>query len=294
MRKVGIVTDSHSGMTQQEASRLGVWVLPMPFFFGQECFHEDIGITRDQFFDRIEAGEKVSTTQPSPEEVMEIWDRALSDCEQIIYIPISRGLSGSCNTATLLAGEEKYEGKVFVADLGRISVPLVCSIYDALEMEKKGMDAEQIYKVICDHKDDFDIYVGVDDISYLQRGGRISGTAAFIGKMLNIKPMLHLHSGLLEKSRECRGNVKLHKEMIGAIKAEMETGYPEEMKEGRVQVIAAACDRREKADAWKEKVQSAFPDHEVIYGDLSLGIACHLGPGGIGVGFSVTPPEAVR
>ena len=293
MKKTGIVTDSHSGMTHEEAEKLGIKVIPMPFFLNEVCYHENIEITREEFFERVEAGESVSTTQASPQEVMDVWDEALAECEKILHFPMSSGLSGSCATAQALACEDKYEGRVFVMDLGRISVPLVCIIYDTLRMIEKGMEAEEIRDVLNAHAGDFDIYVGVDDISFLQRGGRISSATAFIGKMLNIKPMLHLKSGLLEKHKECRGAVKLHKEMIAAIKAELETTFKEGVDEGRVQVIAACCAKREIADAWEKEVREAFPDMKVIYGDLSLGIACHLGPGGIGVGCSMSPKESV-
>lgn len=290
MKKTGIVADSHSGITPEQASELGVMVLPMPFYFGEECFHENLTITRARFFERIESGEKVSTTQASPGELMEIWDRALEEFEEILYFPISRGLSGSCTTATLISQEEKYDGRVFVVDIGRISVPQVCSILDALEMIEAGRSASFIKSILERDQDQFSIYVGVEDISYLRRGGRISAATAFIGKMLNIKPMLYLHTGLLEKMKECRGGARLRKEMIDALKKDVETRFADAAAEHRLRLISAACcDTPEETERWKDQVQEAFPDYKVIYGDLSLGIACHLGPGGIGIGCSCTP-----
>ncbi len=290
MSRCGIVTDSHSGLTPEDAKSLGVKVLPMPFFFGDECFHENTTITRQRFFERICAGEKVSTTQASPQELMNIWDEALAENDEILYFPISRGLSGSCNTATMLSKDEKYDGRVFVVDIGRISVPQVCSILDSLEMIEDGKDAAFIKELLEKDQDEFSIYVGVDDISYLRRGGRISAATAFIGKMLNIKPMLYLHTGLLEKMKECRGRVRLRREMLDALKNDLETRFSDPLSQGRVRLISAGClITDEETREWKDQVEQAFPGQKVIYGDLSLGIACHLGPGGIGVGCSVTP-----
>ncbi len=289
MKKTGIIADSHSGVTKEQAEKLGIRVLPMPFYFDGVCFYEGEGITRDEGLKRIEGGEKVTTTQPTPEAVMEIWDEALSENDEILYFPISSGLSGSCNTAMLLSSDDKYAGRVFVVDNGRISVPQVCSILDSLEMIKAGKDAAFIKNLLESKPDDFDIYVGVEDIKYLQQGGRISAASAFIGKMLSIKPMLRLRRGLLEKYKECRGSVKLRKEMIACAKASIEEMEAAGLDKNRLRVISASCLYSDDIGKWTDEVQAAFPDHKVIYGDLSLGIACHLGPGGIGVGFSFTP-----
>lgn len=198
MSEIGIATDSHSGITPVQAEQMGVRVLPMPFYVEEECFYEEVSITRAEFFNQLNADKKVSTSQPSPEAVMEFWREGLNEYDEIIYIPMSSGLSGSCGTAMMLAQDEEFEGKVFVVDNGRISTPLVRSIMDAQEMVADGFDVAKIKEVLEAEKDKMSIYIAVETLEFLQKGGRISATTAALGTVLNIKPILKLGVGLLE------------------------------------------------------------------------------------------------
>jgi len=166
MKSIGVATDSHSGILREEAQKLGIMVLPMPFYFGEECYYEGVSIARDEFFKRLNNGEKVSTSQPSPEAVIEFWKEGLKKYDEIIYIPMSSGLSGACNTARMLAQEDEFESKVFVVDNGRIATPLHRSILDAVELVKEGYDAEEIKNILEAEKDKMSIYIAVETLEF--------------------------------------------------------------------------------------------------------------------------------
>ena len=289
MKAIGVVTDSHGGMSREEAERLGVKVLPMPFYFGDQCFLENVSITREQFFEKINGGERVSTSQPSPESVMEIWRESLQDYEKIIYIPLSSGLSGSCDTAKMLAREEEFEGKVFVVDNGRVSTPLHRSILDALELIDEGYSAEQIRDILEAARDKMAIYVAVETLEHLQRGGRISATSAALGTILNIKPILRFDVGLLETYKKCRGMKKARREMLEAMKQELDERFAEEFAAGEVTIVAASSADAATTEEWVQEIREFFGGVEVLCDQLSMGLCCHIGPGGLGIGFSCRP-----
>lgn len=289
MKAIGVVTDSHGGMSGEEAERLGVKVLPMPFYFGDQCFLENVSITREQFFEKINGGEKVSTSQPSPESVMEIWRESLQDYEKIIYIPLSSGLSGSCDTAKMLAREEEFEGKVFVVDNGRVSTPLHRSILDALELIDEGYSAEQIRDILEAARDKMAIYVAVETLEHLQRGGRISATSAALGTILNIKPILRFDVGLLETYKKCRGMKKARREMLEAMKQELDERFAKEFAAGEVTIVAASSADAATTEEWVQEIREFFGGVEVLCDQLSMGLCCHIGPGGLGIGFSCRP-----
>ena len=178
MSRIGIITDSHSSITQDEADRLGIKILPMPFYIGGECYYEGKNITRNELMEKLINQEDISTSQPSPEEVMNLWDDVLEEYDNILYMPLSSGLSGSYSTAAMLAQEEKYKEKVYVVDHGRISTPLHQSILDALEMIEEGLSANEIKLKLEQAKQKMAIFIAVDDLKYLRRGGRISSGAA--------------------------------------------------------------------------------------------------------------------
>jgi DegV family protein with EDD domain len=190
MKAIGVATDSHSGILIEEAKRLGVLLLPMPFYVDDQCYYEEVSLTRKKFFEEQNAGKGVSTSQPSPEAVMEFWRDGLREYEQLLYIPMSSGLSGACHTAMMLAKEPEFENKVFVVDNGRISTPLHRSILDALELIEQGHGAEEIKQILEASKDQMTIYLAVETLEFLKRGGRISPATAAIGSLLNIKPVL--------------------------------------------------------------------------------------------------------
>ena len=289
MQSILIATDSHSGLSQEAAKKLGVKVLPMPFFFGEECYYEEVSLTRANFFERLNAGETVSTSQPTPDSVMEFWREGLKEYESILYVPMSSGLSGSCNTAMMLAQDEEFEGKVFVVDNGRVSTPLVRSLMDALEMVEEGLSAEQIKAVLEEEKENMSIYIAVETLEFLQKGGRISATTAALGTMLNIKPILKLGTSLLETYKKSRGMKKAKKEMLEAIQYDLENTFKEYYERGEAYLLAATSANEEETAAWVEEIKEAFPGMDVLAGNLSLGICCHTGEGALGVGISCRP-----
>lgn len=289
MHSILVATDSHSGLSQEAGKELGVRVLPMPFYVDEECYYEEVSITREKFFEQLNAGKKVSTSQPSPETVMEFWREALKECEEIVYIPMSSGLSGSCGTAMVLAQEEEFEGKVFVVDNGRVSTPLVRTLIDAKEMVDEGLSAERIKEVLEAEKEKMSIYIAVETLEFLKRGGRISATTAALGSMLNIKPILKLGVGILDTYKKSRGMKKAKKEMLEAIKNDFEVTFKEYYDRGEAYLLVATSADEETTATWIEEVKEAFPGMDVLAGNLSLGICCHTGEGALGVGISCRP-----
>ena len=289
MKKVGVATDSHSGIMPQEAEQLGILVLPMPFYVDEECFYEGVSITREEFFAYLQENKKVSTSQPSPEAVMEFWREALKEYEQLVYIPMSSGLSGSCHTAVMLARDEEFEGKVFVVDNGRVATPLHRSVLDALEMAKEGMEALQIKEALEAAKEQMSIYIAVESLEHLKKGGRISPATAALGTLLNIKPILKLGTEVLDTYKKTRGMKKAKKEMIDAMKQDFETVFKEYYERGEIYLLAASSADEETTQSWLQEIQAAFPNMEVMCDALTLGISCHTGEGGLGIGCSCRP-----
>lgn len=289
MRKTGIVTDGHSSITGEEAKKLDIWMLPMPFYFGDECFYEDKMESRTQFFERLRKGEKVSTSQPSPSEVMDIWNEALKECEEILYLPISSGLSGAYNTAKALSEEDEYKGRVFVVDNGRVSTPAHRHILDALDMIDKGYDAAFIQATLEKARANMCVYIAVDDLTYLKNGGRISASSAFLGSMLNIKPILKLETELLAKYKESRGMAKARRDMIAAMKNDFATRFKEWADRGEIYLMAASSATPEVTAGWVKEIEEAFPGYEVQCDDLALAVSSHIGPGGLGIACSCRP-----
>lgn len=289
MRTTGIVTDSHSGISQGEAQKLGIFVLPMPFYMNETCYYEGVNITRAEFLERLGRLENISTSQPSPEAVMELWDKALEIYQDILYIPISSGLSGSCQTAMMLAREEKYKGKVYVVDNGSVATPLHQSILDALELLETGCSAAEVKTRMEAVKTRAGIYIAVDDLKYLKHGGRISAGVALVGGLLNVKPVLHFDIGILELYKNCRGLKRAKQTMIEEVKKVIEQSYQREYEEGRLHIVAATSSGKEETDAWVNEIEAAFPGHKILCDDLSFGVTCHIGPGGLGIGYSCKP-----
>ncbi len=292
-RKCIIITDSHGGISQSEADRLGVKVLPMPFYFGDECYYEGVSITREEFFKRLNSGEKVSTSQPSPDSVMNIWRENLKEDSEILHMPISSGLSGSCDTAKMLANEEEFEGKVFVVDNGRVSAPLHRSILDALELIEEGYSAGEIRDILEGSKEKMNIYIAVETLEHLKNGGRVTPTTAVIGDLLNIKPILNLNLGVLDSYKKCRGMKKARKEMIEAMRQEIYVNNKEAYEKGEIYLLAATSADEETTKGWIEEINEAFPDLEVLCDNLSLGVACHTGEGALAVAYSCKPDVKV-
>lgn len=289
MKSIGIITDSHSSISQKTAGELGITVLPMPFFIGEECFYEDVTLSREDFFQKLDSGVEISTSQPSPAEVMALWDKALTEYESILYFPISSGLSGSCATASILAQDPPYDGRVFVVDNGRVSTPMHRSILDALELIEEGYSAAQIKEIIESSRMDMVIYIGVQTLEHLKKGGRITPAAAALGTILNIKPILKLDVGSLDAYKKCRGFAKAKKTMIEAIHHDLETRFKEPWEKGEITLMAASSASLEDTALWAAEIQEAFPGMEVMCDDLSLGVSCHTGQGALGIGIAARP-----
>lgn len=289
MKKTGILTDSHSGITQEEAKKLGIYVLPMPFYINDQCHYEGKDISREEFIELLKNDENVSTSQPSPEAVMNLWDEILKEYEELVYIPISSGLSGSCSTAMAMAQNDDYEGKVFVVDNGRVSTPMKQSVLDVIELLNEGCSAKEIKNRLEDAKGKMGIFVAVDDLKYLKKGGRISSSVALVGGMLKVKPILKFDIGTLDSFKNCRGLIKAKTVMIEEVKRIVTTDYAEDFEKGNVHILAASSADEEETKKWVNEIQEAFPGIKVLWDYLPMGITCHIGPGGLGIGYSVRP-----
>ncbi len=291
MKAIGIITGSHSGITQKEAKQRKIQVLPMPFYVGDECCYEGVSLTRQEFLEKLRLGTEVKTSQPSPAEVLRIWDQALQEYEKVLYIPISSGLSGSYATSLMLAQEEPYAGRVLGVDSGRVSALLHRMVLDAQELIEEGYSAEEIRKVLEDSRDKMVIYIGVQTLENLRRGGRITPAAAALGTILNIKPVLQFDVGTLDVFRKCRGFAKTKKTMLEAMRHDLETRFKEWYDRGEISLLAASSAPPEETEKWVGEIKAAFPELEVMCDDLSMGVSCHIGYGGLGIGCSCRPPR---
>ena len=279
MKKTAIVTDSNSGITQSRGKELGIYVLPMPFFIDGELFLEDISLTQEQFYERLGADSEISTSQPSPGDVMELWEKLLREYDEIVHIPMSSGLSNSCETAMSIAAE--YDGKVQVVNNQRISVTQEQSVYDAMKLRSQGKTAREIREVLEREKFQSSIYITVDTLKYLKKGGRVTPAAAAIGTVLNLKPVLQIQGEKLDAFAKVRGWKAAKKTMLKAIEADL-SGRFADVKEDMILGMAYTCSR-EEAQEGKKEIQERFPGYEMLEGPLSLSVACHIGPGAMAV-----------
>lgn len=277
LSRIAIITDTNSGITQEEAAQLGVFLLPMPFFIQDKLFLEGKTLSQKSFYEAQDAGKAISTSQPSPADLTELWEYTLSSHDTIVYIPMSSGLSGSCATAQMLAAD--YEGKVFVADNKRISATQRQSVLDALTLRDAGYTAEQIKNRLEETALDANIYLTVETLSYLKKGGRITPAAAALGSALNILPVLQIKGERLDAFRKVRGQKKAYHTMLEAIRNDL----AEEFREEDVLIQTAYSGSPEKGAIWNQIVQDAFPEKHVENFVLPLSIVCHTGPGTVGV-----------
>ncbi len=283
MSKVAVITDSNSGITQSMAKDLGISVVPMPFMIGDETYYEDINLTRTEFFQMLGDGKQIVTSQPSPNEVMKIWDKTLEKYDEIVYIPMSSGLSGSCQSAMMLSGE--FDGRVKVVNNQRISVTQRASVKDALRMAEKGYTAQQIKDKLEDVKFDSSIYIMLDTLYYLKKGGRITPAAAAIGGVLRIKPVLQIKGERLDAFAKVRSVQQGKSTMINAMKHDIETMYGGLDSENCwLYAVHAHCP--EKFAAHSSEIKEAFPNYNVIEDALSLSICCHIGPDALAIACS--------
>ena len=281
MKKVAIVTDSNSGITQSEARELGITVVTMPFYINEELFLEDITLSQEQFYEKLADNAEISTSQPSPGEILELWDRVLEEAEEIVHIPMSSGLSASCQTALMLA--QDYDGKIQVVNNQRISVTQKRAVMDAIALAETGKSAAEIKEVLERDKMESSIYITLETLKYLKKGGRITPAAAAIGTVLNLKPVLQIQGEKLDAFSKCRGKKQAKKTMIRAMQADFEKRFAKEMEEGKMELEAAYTCGLEEAQEWKRELEEAFPGFEIQMAPLSLSVACHIGPGAVAV-----------
>lgn len=277
MGKIAIVTDSNSGITQEEAKRLGVHVIPMPFYIDGELFLEDITLTQEAFYEKLANDCEISTSQPSPGEVIELWDKLLEEYDEIVHIPMSSGLSSTCETAIMLSND--YDGKVEVVNNQRISVTQKTSVRDAVKLAEEGKSAAQIKEILEAEKLESSIYITVDTLKYLKKGGRITPAAAAIGTVLNLKPVLQIQGEKLDAFAKVRGWKQAKKTMMDA----MEKDLLHRFGGKKMSLLAAYTCSEEEAEGWKEELEDRFPNYTVEMNPLSLSVACHIGPGALAV-----------
>lgn len=276
MKKIAIITDSNSGITQEEAKKIGCFVIPMPFMIDGEEFFEDINLTVDEFYKKQKANAKIFTSQPNINDVVELWQKILKDYDEIVHIPMSSGLSNSCDTATTFS--QDFNGKVQVVNNQRISVTMKGSVIEAAEMVKEGYDAAAIKKHLEDTRFDSSIYIMVDTLKYLKKGGRVTPAAAAIATILNIKPVLQIQGEKLDSYAKVL-NVRAAKaKMIDAVKKDLETRFAGLVKEGKMRLAIAHTQNYENALAFAQEIKNAIPGIEIEYIDpLSLSVATHIG-----------------
>lgn len=276
MSKVRIITDSNSGITVEEARELGVTVLPMPFSINEEMYFEQESLTHEQFYEELAAGKDIMTTQPSPAQVMGIWDEALKEYDEIVYIPMSSGLSGSYQTAAMLA--EDYEGKVHVVNNQRISVTQRQSVLDALRLLEAGKSAKEIKDILEEDKFNSSIYLMVDTLVYLKKGGRITPAAAALGTLLKLKPVLQIQGERLDAFAKARTVSQAKSIIINAVKSDIDKRFGGLSKENISLHMAYAHDL-DRILEFKEEVLKEFPGYDINLYPLSLSVATHIGPG---------------
>lgn len=283
-RRIAVVTDSNSGITQQQAENMGITVLPMPFYIDEQLYLEGITLTQEAFYERLEQDAAICTSQPSPADVMETWERLLQDYDEVVHIPMSSGLSNSCQTAMVLARE--FKGRVYVVDNQRISVTQRQAVLDALELLKAGKTGAQIKEILEAEKMESSIYITLETLKYLKKGGRITPAAAALGTVLNLKPVLQIQGEKLDAFAKARGKKQAKKIMIKAMKEDLKTRFADYNKKGLMCLEAAYAGNEEEAQEWKEELEKEFSGMEVHMDPLSLSVACHIGKGAIAVAVS--------
>lgn len=285
MGNVAIVTDSNSGISQAEGKELGIYVIPMPFLVDGKLYFEDVDMNKEQFYHFLENDADLSTSQPSPGDVMDLWDKLLKEYDEIVHIPMSSGLSASCSTAMGLARD--YDGKVQVVDNQRISVTMQQSVMDAKHLVAAGKSAAQIKEILEKEALESSIYLMVDTLKYLKKGGRITPAAALLGSALNLKPILQIQGDKLDAYKKVRGVKAAKKNMLEAMKKDVEGRFSDYVTKGQLKLHVAYTTDEETVRQWKEEVQSMFPDIAISRIDpLSFSVTCHTGPGVLAIAAS--------
>lgn len=285
MDKISIMTDSNSGITQKEAEALGIRVLPMPFLIDGETYFEDINFTQEEFYGRLSQDVDISTSQPAPEAVMDAWDELLQESEGVVYIPMSSGLSGSCQTAKMLA--EDYGGKVQVVDNQRISVTQRQSVLDAMALAGRGMTAEEIKEYLERVKFESSIYIMLDTLKYLRKGGRITPAAAALGQALRLKPVLQIQGDKLDAFSIARTKKQGISKMVSAMEHDIASRFGGMENIGNIHLEVAHTNNEEAAVKFAAEIKEKFGVDEVVVAPLSLSVSCHIGAGSLAIACSV-------
>lgn len=284
--KTAVVTDTNSGIMKEEAERLGVFSIPIPVIVDQKIFFEGENITEKEFYQAMADGKKISTSQPTPGDVTGVWEHILNmGYDEIIHIPMSSGLSGCCDVARMLS--EDYAGKVVVADNHRISVTLKESVCKAKKLADEGCTAENIRHILEDDAYNCCIYISVDTLEYLKKGGRITPAAAMIGSVLNIKPILTIKGEKLDSFAKVRGKKKCYMRMLEALNEDMQTKFSYADTNKILVAMAGTALPQEEIEYWGEELKKTFPYADFYYDPLSLSIGCHTGPGALGMGIVI-------
>ena len=285
MANVKIVTDSNSGITQKEAEKLGITVLPMPFVINGKEYFEDINLTQPQFYEFLKGDADVHTSQPAVGSVTDLWDELLKDGSEIVHIPMSSGLSETCHTAQALA--KNYGGRVQVVDDQRISITLHHSVCNAIKLKEQGKSAVEIKEALEKSKFDSSIYISLDTLKYLKKGGRLTPAAAFIGTILGIRPVLQIQGEKLDAFRKVKTMRKAKEVMIEAIRSDLTNRFAAYVEKGEMRLHVAHTQNEEESQKFAEELKATFPDVPLIFIDpLSLSVSCHIGPGSLAVALS--------
>ncbi len=283
-KKIAVVTDSNSGITQAEAKELGIKVIPMPFMIDGVEFLEDINLTQDEFYEKLMGDCTISTSQPGPETVLEFWDETLKEYDEIVHIPMSSGLSGSFQTARMLA--EDYEGRVQPVNNQRISVTMRQSVLDAIKLSDQGFYAKEIRRKLEEDKYNSSIYISLETLEYLKRGGRLTPAVAMIGQLLKIKPVLQIQGEKLDAFQKVRTMSQAKTVMLNQIEKDIVTRFKGTKTGEGCRIHVAHSNNLEAALQFRHEIAERFTDiaEEDIYVDeLSLSVSCHIGPGALAI-----------
>lgn len=279
-RKIAIVTDSNSGITQAEAKELGVWVIPTPFFIDGELYLEDITLTREEFYEKLVEDAEISTSQPAPGDLIDTWEKLLKEYDEIVHIPLSSSLSSAYETAIMLS--QDYDGRVQVVNNQRVSVMQMSSVFDAIRLTEAGKSAREIKTILENEKFNACAYITVDTLKYLKKGGRVTPTAAAIGSVLNIKPVLVVFGEKLDSFAKVRGWKSAKKAMLDAVEKDLK----EKFNEDEMILYAVSTSDAVGAENWRQEVAEYFSEYEVKADYLSLSVTCHIGPGALAIGYA--------
>lgn len=292
MGKIAIVTDSNSGITRKEAEEMGIYVLPMPFYIDGKLYLEEITLSQEEFYEHLKSKAEISTSMPAVGDVTDLWDELLKSYDEIVHIPMSSGLSGSCETAMMLA--QDYDGKVQVVNNRRISVTQKLSVKDALTLAEAGWSAARIKKYLEDTQYDSTIYITLDTLYYLKKGGRITPAAAALGTLLRLKPVLQIQGEKLDAYAKSRTLKAAKATMLEAIEKDNRERFhtSEDMKDVTICLAYSGTDKTE-INAWREELRMKYPDQEMIADPLSLSVSCHIGPGAVAITCTKKLPKEI-